>query len=98
MTSIVTFIQKAALVAAYAAIIVAGVSFGVPRYNKLTRLKAQNANLKEAVEQREQAVRKLKQNQERMQWDPYFVELILHQNNRIRPGEIVFHFIEPDAP
>ena len=90
MFIILSALRRILLAAGYVCIIAAGVFFGAQKWNKLRGLKRDHAALREKIEQRRQTIKTLKRNQERMKFDTYFVEKILHENNRIRPGEIVF--------
>ena len=93
MGSFFLVVRKAALLAAYICVIATGFFFGVPRWHKMNLMEKKHTALLETIEQRQQEIRVLKRNQERMGFDKPFVEDILRGNRRIYPGEIVF-FIE----
>ncbi len=92
MTKLLTHLKKIALVLAYALILLAGISYGAPKFAKLANLKSRHQALEGTLDQRTLAVRELKHNQDRMKNDPDFVEQILHENRRIRPNEILYIF------
>ena len=98
MGSILIVLRKVALLAAYVCVIVAGVSFGVPRWHKLSQLKKQHASLQATIAEREKSLAMLKRNRDRMNSDVLFVEMILHENRRIRPGEILFIINDSEGP
>jgi len=90
------FVRKAALLAAYACVIATGFIFGVPRWQKMNQYQKKHASLLETVELRQEEIRLLKRNQERMGFDKPFVEDVLRGNRRIYPGEIVYFILDAE--
>ena len=98
MATLLSIIQKTALAAAYGLLIFAGFWHVLPKYEKFRGLQKKHAAMEKTLEERRQAIRALKRNQERMRSDDDFVVMILHENNQIRDNEIKYIIKEPGEP
>ena len=96
MGSFLIVVRKAAFLAAYACVIATGFSFAIPRWQKMNQFKKKHDSLQETIELRQQEIRVLKRNQERMGFDKPFVEDELRKNRRIYPGEIVYFILDSE--
>ena len=73
-------------------IIVTGVCFLIPTFQRGSSLKSQERELDRRLADKREEIRVLAENQRRFRVDRDFVELIARQNRRVFPGELVFVF------
>jgi cell division protein FtsB len=77
-----------------------GLSFMfVPLFQQDRELRETEAQLHQAIRHNEAEIRRYKEQQERFQNDPAFVERIAHEIGLAKPDETIFRFIdETDEP
>lgn len=73
-------------------IVVGGMFFILPTYNRGKNLRMKEMELRERIEEKKREIARLSENQRRFRSDPDFVESIARHNRRVFPGELVFIF------
>lgn len=90
--SFLAHVQKILLAAVSLLIIGCAVVLLLPKYRELSARKLQLAEMTRRIETQKQELSELKENQLRMDSDPEFVEMYLHKNGFVRPGEVIFSY------
>ncbi len=73
-------------------VLAGGLASAWPAYLRGRSLRARDAKLAAAIEEKKREIAKLKEFQQRFRTDSEFVETIARQNRRVFPGELVFIF------
>jgi len=86
-----------ALALSYALVILAGVTFGAPKYAKLVNLKNRHAALVAENNAYSQQIHLLKRNQERLLTDPdFFIKVFRENLGYVGYNELQFNIHEPN--
>lgn len=96
MNVFLKIITRTTLIVAFILVMIAGVVTITPKYSQWRGLERQRQEMLRRIDYKQNAIKVLKDKQQRFKTDPEFVEFIARQNRRTRPGELVFVF-EPDA-
>jgi len=90
MANIVRVLCRATCILAVVLGVIGAVLLFLPKYREMRYSEAQCRVLRENIEAKQQEIKDIRQQQQRLQTDPSFVEHIARENRRIRPNEIVF--------
>lgn len=78
-------------------LVIAVISLFVPQINQYREIRRRDAVLQEEIRLKEEILRHLKDQQDRLRSDPRFIEKIAREEfGFARPGETVFRFVDED--
>lgn len=78
-------------------VVIAVISLFVPQINQYREMRRRDAALQEEIRLKEEILRHLKDQQDRLRSDPRFIEKIAREEfGFARPGETVFRFVDED--
>lgn len=69
----------------------------VPEYQQYRRNMDHYERLQAEKVEREAELQRLREDQKRFKTDPKFVQKIAHEQGMVRPGEVLFKFVDDDG-